>query len=185
MTTKVHFVIKRKIGEDKEEVGKITSIGLHFVKERKTSKGLIRHVSLKSDTFRRLKNKQLVITTDGFGVIKDYIERKDDDNKIIFPTGVNVKIRNLKKEKIFYNLNNLKVIDIIDNKTGSKHPAIEKDYPLLLIDDMPVEFIINKYNHAALSLSNRKKLNVIKIFAKKSTGLQLLNTMVEKKILNI
>jgi hypothetical protein len=185
MTAKLHFVIKRKVGEDEEILGKITSIGLHFVEERKPSKGLVRLTSLKNDTFKRLKNNQIVLTSDGLGFIKDYSEKKGEDHRVILPVGVNVRVRNLKKEKIYYNLSNLKVIDIIDNKTGNKYPAIERDYPLLVIDDMPVEFIVNKYGHAVLSLSYRKKLKVVKIFTKKSTGLQLMNTMIEKGMLNI
>jgi hypothetical protein len=177
-----HFTIKRKVSPDKDILGRITSIGFHFIEQPESKKGIIRLTSLKNDKFGRLKNGQLVMTEDGFGVIKGYKEIKDDTGKISFRTGVNVKLRNLSKDKIFYNLNNIKVVDIIDNKTGDKFPAIESDYPYLLLDEAPVDFLVNKANKAILSLDSRRKLSVVKIFTKKTNGIKLFNLLIQKGI---
>lgn len=178
---KVFFSTKRKQGENKESLGKITSIGLYFVDQPKIRKGVTRLTSLKLDTFHRLKNNQLVLTDDGLGFIKDYAA-KDSDDKPISMVGVNVQIRNLGKTKVFYNLGNIRVIDIIDAKSGIKYPAIETDYPYLIVDDMPVKFVTDNNNKAILSVSSRKKLEEVKIFTKKSNGIKILTTLTEKGI---
>ena len=178
---KVFFSIKRKQGESKENLGKITSVGLYFIEQPKVRKGVTRLTSLRTDTFNRLKNNQLVLTDDGLGFIKDYAPKESNDKSISL-TGVNVQIRNLGKTKVFYNLGNIRVIDIIDAKSGMKYPAIETDYPYLIVDDMPVKFVTDKTNKAILSVSSRKKLEEVKIFTKKSNGIKILTTLTEKGI---
>ena len=177
---KIHFSVKRKASADKAIIGKIVSVGIHFVEQKNVRKGLVRLVSLKDDNLRRLKNNQLVITLDGLGVIKDLDLKRDEQNNIIQPLGVNVRVRNLNKNKVFYNLNNLKVIDLIDNKTGDRYQAIDSDYPYLLIDDLPVNFIVDSSNRAMLSIDSRKKLEGVKMFSKKTNGIKLLNNLNEK-----
>ena len=182
---KIHFTIKEKRGEDKEVVGKISSIGLYFIDQPNIRKGVTRWTSLRDDNLNRCRDKQPVFTTDGIGIITKPKLTRDETGQIIQPIGVNVRIRTLKKEKIFYNLANLNVVDIVDAETGAKYPAVEMDYPFLLLDDMPVEFVVNRNQRAMLSLANRKKLADMKMFTKKSNGIQLLNLLIKKGKWNI
>jgi hypothetical protein len=182
---RVHFTVKEKRGSGDEILGKISSIGLHFIEQyRDVVKGVVRLTTLKDDKFGRLKNEQLVITADGLGIIKDCTKKFDADGKEIKPLGINVRVRNLNRNKIFYNLKNLKVVDIINNETGLRYPAIESDYPYLLIDDAVVDFIIDKKKKARLSLSSRRQYADLKTFTKKVNGIQLLNLLIKKGIWN-
>ena len=195
---KFHFSIKRKVGKglintsttDKKKIvrlnefepsGEIVSVGFHFIDQPKVRKGLVRLTSINKDKFNRLKNNQLVITPDGFGVIQDYEIKKDPENLLILPDGVNVRVRGIKKTKKYFNLNAIKVVDIIDSKQGTRYPASVQDYYLLVIDDMPVEYVSNKDYTASLSLSNREKLSSIKIYSKKQNGIGILNELINKK----
>jgi hypothetical protein len=179
---RVHFSVKRKLNTDKAITGKIVSIGLHFIEQPNVKEGIIRLSNLRDDKFKRLKHNQTVLTADGLGVIKDPDIKKDEQGNPILPMGVNVRVRNLNKNKIFYNLSNLKVIDIIENSTGFKYPALETDYPYLLLDDLPITFVVSKTNVAMLSIASRRKLENIKMFTKKANGIQLLNNLINKGI---
>lgn len=179
---RIHFSIKRKLNTDKAITGKIVSVGLHFIAQPDVKEGIIRLSNLRDDKFKRLKNNQVVLTADGLGVIKDLDIKKDEQGNPILPTGVNVRVRNLNKNKLFYNLGNLKVIDIIENSTGFKYPAVDTDYPYLLLDDLPVTFTVSKNNIAMLSIDSRRKLSNIKMFTKKANGIQLLNNLTQKGI---
>jgi hypothetical protein len=179
---RIHFSIKRKYGETEEALGKITSIGFHVIDQPDCKKGIVRLTSINKDKFNRLKNNQLVITPDGLGTIKDYSIKRDEQGNLIQPGGVNVRVRSINKNKLYFNLNHVQVVDIVDNITGIKYPAVESDYPLLLIDDSPVEFIVNKNNRANLSLDTRHKYDNIRIFAKRQDGLRLLDQLITKKV---
>jgi hypothetical protein len=176
----IHFSVKRKTGENKEFLGKISSIGFHIIEQPNVKKGLVRLTTISKDKFKRLKNNQLVVTPDGLGTIRNYAITRDTEGQLIQPGGVNVRVRNLNKNKTYYNLNHIQVIDIIDSISGSKYPVIESDYPMLLVDDAPVEFVINKANRANLSLRSRKQYADVKIFAKKQGGITILNELIKK-----
>ena len=179
---KIHVSIKRRQGNNKEILGKISSIGLHFIEQPDILKGVVRHTDLKSDTFKRLHNRQVVLTPDGLGCIQDYTEKLDENGKIIFPTGVNVRVRSLNKNKVFYNLNHIYVIDIIEAKNGRKYQVRESDYPLLVVDDAPVEFVTDLSHVAELSIANRRRLENMTIFTKKQNGIKILKELIEKGI---
>ena len=181
---KVHFKVKRKTGENKETLGKIISVGFHIIDQPKVQNGVVRLTKIPDDKFRRLNNNQLVITTEGLGIVKDYIVRKDDNDNTIPPTGVNVKLLNTRKDKFFYNLNHIQVIDVIEIKSGARYPALESDYPLLLVDDAPVEFVLDSHYRANLSLESRHKYNNVKLFAKEANSIKLLYRLIESGIWN-
>ena len=157
-------------------------IKFHFsIKRNPGKKGVIRLRNL-SSAKDRLKNDQLVITQDGLGTIKEYLAKKDDTGHLVLPAGVNIKVRNLKYKSRVYNLNDVKVVDIIDAKSGTRYPAVESDYSSLLLDDAPVEFIVTRKNKASLTERSREELKVCKIFAKKQNGIKLFNELIEKGI---
>jgi hypothetical protein len=176
---KVHFVVRRKTDETKSVIGKVSSIGFHIVEQPNVRKGLVRLTGLNKDLFNRTKNNQLVLTPDGMGHIKDLPVKKNPDGH---NAGVNVRVRGLNKTKTFYKLDHIKVIDIVDNKTGQKYPVVEKDYPHLLLDDAPVSFYINKNGRAGLTLDSREQYANVKIFAKKLNGIRLFNELITKKV---
>jgi hypothetical protein len=181
---KVHFSVKEKRGSAGETIGKISSIGLHFIEQDNIIKGVVRLTSLKDDTFERLRKGQTVLTSDGLGIIVDHEAKVDESGNKISPLGVNVRVRNSGKNKIFYNLRNLDVVDIINNETGRRYPAVDMDYPYLLIDDAVVDFIIDRKKQARLSLSSRRKYADLKTFTKKVNGIQLLHLLIKKGIWN-
>jgi hypothetical protein len=178
---RIHFSIKRKYGETEESLGKITNIGFHIIEQPKIIKGTSRLTSINKDKFSRLQNNQLVITPDGLGIIKDYSIKKDEQGRLIQPGGVNVRVHSTKKVKQYYNLNNVQVVDVIDNE-NNWYPVVERDYPFLLMPDVPVEFLVNKNGRANLSLSSRDKYDNIKMFAKRQDGRQLLSQLITKKV---
>jgi hypothetical protein len=179
---KIYLTVKRKYGENDEELGKIISLGFHIIDQPRVSQGVVRLTSIRDDKFRRLKNDQLVITADGLGYIKDYKEKKDSDNNIIVPEGVNVKVR--KQKETFYNLGHIQVIDIMDAFAGTRHPSLETQYPLLLIDDAPVEFVLDKRGRANLSLNSQIKYKPVRLFARESSGIKILGRLIENKLWN-
>ena len=198
---KFHFSIKRRVGKglintsttDEKKIkrlettastGEIVSVGFHFIDQPKVRKGLVRLTTIDTDKFHRLRNNQLVMTPDGFGVIKDYEIKKDPEDHLILPAGLNVRVRGVKKTKKYYNLKAIKVVDIIDSQKGIRYPVSERDYYLLVIDDMPVEYVHNKDYTASLSLNSREKLSNIKILSKKPNGINILNELISKKIWN-
>jgi hypothetical protein len=199
---RLHFSIKRRVNKglintstkdikkiDKlnssEVTGKIVSVGFHFIDQPKVRKGLVRLTTIDTDKFHRLRNNQLVITPDGLGVIKDYKLKKDPENRLILPDGLDVRVRGVKNTKKYYNLKAIKVVDIIDSEKGTRYPASVRDYYLLVIDDMPIEYVYNKDYTASLSLSSREKLSSIKILSKKPNGINILNELIAKKIWKI
>lgn len=177
---KIHFSIKRKTGEDKEIVGKVSSIGLHFIEQPNVQKGIVRLTPLNKDKFNRMKNHQLVITPDGLGFIKDHSVKRDEEDSILVTKGTNVRLRGLNKTKTFFNVNHIKVVDIIDNTGNNRYPVVEQDYPLLIVDDAPVEFYVGKNGRASLSLSAREQYAPLKIFSKKVNGIKILNELIQK-----
>jgi hypothetical protein len=178
---KIHFSIKRKYAETNEPLGKIINVGFHIIDQPKIVKGTSRLTSISKDKFNRLQNNQLVITLDGLGIIKDYSIKRDKQGRLIQPGGVNVRVHSTKRVKQYYNLNNVQVVDVIDNE-NNWYPVVERDYPLLLMPDVPVEFLVNKNGKANLSLSTRKKYDIIRLFAKRQNGRQLMNNLIIKKI---
>jgi hypothetical protein len=179
-----HFVIKRKTSTNKDEViGRLVSVGIHIINQPKIKKGLVRLVKINKTNFTRLHNKQIVITPEGLGVVRDYHPIKDED-EYIMPKTINVRVRNLNRHKLEYLPSQIKVVDIIDDKTGKRYPAIDRDYPLLLLDDALVTFIVDNLGYAHLSLESRGQYANLKIFAKKSNGLRILNELIQKGIWN-
>ena len=86
--------------------------------------------------------------------------------------------------KSFYNLDQLKLVDIIEDISGNRYPVVSSDYKYLVIDDMPVEFIVNKSQVANLSFSSRDKYSSMKIFSKKQNGTKILTELITKKVWN-
>lgn len=153
------------------------------IKRNPGKKGVIRLRSLSSDK-NRVRNGQLVITQDGLGTIKEYMAKKDEQGRLELPHGVNVAVRNLKHKERVYKLSDVNVVDIIDAKTGDKYPAAESDYQLLLVDDVPVEFIVTRKKRAMITEKSRKELGAVKIFAKKQNGIKILNQLIKDNIWN-
>ena len=181
---RIHFSVKEKRGGG-GTLGKVSSIGFHIIEQKKVKTGVIRWTSLKNDKFDRLYSGQPVITVDGFGIIscrQNYKVTKNKDGSITLPTGVNVNLRTTRRDKIFYNLGNINVIDIIDSITGARYPAMETDYQFLLLDDYEVEYYVTKSGKAMLSLSARKSLQDVSTFSKRINSIQLLNLLIKKGI---
>jgi hypothetical protein len=154
---------------------------LSLIKRNPGRKGVIRLRSLSNDK-DRLRNGQLVITQDGLGTIKEYMAKKDEQGRLELPAGVNVAVRNLKYKARIYNLKDVKVVDIIDAKTGDKYPAAESDYLMLLLDDAPVTFTVTRKNRAMLTNASRKQLSVVKIFARKQNGIKIFNELTQNNL---
>jgi hypothetical protein len=180
---KVSFILKRSPGEKstKEDTkGKITGLTINVATELR-KQGIVRLRNLLSEK-DRLVNGQLVITDDGLGTIKEYFCKKDERGKLVLPQGINIAVRNLKFKNRVYRLNTVKVVDILDNKSGVRYPAVESDYSHLLVDDAPVEFVVTRKGKALLTHKSRKDLEKFKIFARKQNGIKLLNELINKKI---
>lgn len=178
---KFHFVVRRKVGEDKEILGKISSVGFHIIEQSNTKKGLVRLTPVSKDKFDRLKNGQIVLTPDGLGTIKDS-KKRSKIGPVMKSEAVDIQIRGNNRVKSFYNLNQLKLVDIIEDISGDRYPVVSSDYKYLVIDDMPVEFIVNKSQVANLSLSSRDKYSSMKIFSKKQNGTKILTELITKKV---
>lgn len=153
-----------------------------LIKRNPGKKGVVRLRPLSQEK-NRLRNKQLVITPDGLGTIKENMPKVDDKGRLIIANGcgVNVMVRNLKYKARVYNMKDVHVVDIIDAKSGNRYPSVESDYQLLLLDDAPVEFIVTRKGKAILTERSRKELSICKIFAKKQNGIKIFNELIEKR----
>jgi len=129
----------------------------------------------------RLKENQLVITKDGIGAIKGYTPKFDEHGVFVKPQSVGVYIRNSVRKNRMYKLTEIMVVDIIDNKTGEKFPALESDYNILILDDAPVKYRVTRKNKALIIGKSRKQLSICKMFTKKQNGIKIFNQLIETK----
>lgn len=154
-----------------------------IIKRNPGRKGVIRLKPLSNEK-KRLRNGQLVLTQDGLGTIKEHFPKNGEDGNLVITDGhgINIAVRNLKYKGRVYNLKDVYVVDIIDEKTGTRYPAVESDYLLLLLDDAPVEFIVTRKNKAILTEKSRKQLSVCKVFSRKQNGIKIFNQLNEQGI---
>jgi len=178
---KLSISVKRKdLGKLEEGRGKIEGITLSLHKSE-ARQGIVRLRSLQNDKERR-KNGQLVITEDGLGVIREPMAKRDEKGQFILPNGVSVAVRNLAHKARVYNLKQVNVVNIIDNRSGDTYHAAESDYSRLLVDDTLVEFVVTRRKKALLTERSRKELEKYTIFAKKRNGVRVLNELIKKNI---
>jgi hypothetical protein len=153
-------------------------IDLNFLFKRNPGKkGIVRLRTVSKD---RLKNGQLVITPDGLGTIKEFMVKRDSSGRIESPAGLRINIRNIPHKFKTYKTSLVNVVDIIDDKTGTRYPASESDYNLLLVDQSKVDFLVSRKGKALLTDKSRKDLSNIKVFVKKQNGIKILNELIEK-----
>jgi hypothetical protein len=144
-------------------------------------KGVVRLIPL-SNYDKRLKHGQLVITSDGIGSIDEPFGKKDGYGRLVLSgkVGIKVQVRNLKQKARVYRPASVKVVNIINSKTGDHYPATESNYSRLLVDDLPVEFTISRRGKAILTKRSEKELEVFLPFAKQKNGINILNDLIEK-----
>lgn len=127
----------------------------------------------------RVQNGQLVVTPEGFGTIKDYTPTQGNDS-INVP--YNLCIQPIKKFKTarFNKINEIWFIDIVDDKTGIKYPAIESDYYTLFYDNAKVEFTVSKKGKAVITAKSRRMLSKCRPFALKQNGIKIFNELIKQ-----